>query len=104
MSSLMIRAADYVNEKLSGRSFDGRVRLSIEKEGQIVVDEDGARMVSQDGSTTSNEDVDCLVSTDKDTFSAVLDGHLDPMTAFMTGRLQISGDLGTVAKLGTVLR
>ncbi|MCY3873485.1 MAG: SCP2 sterol-binding domain-containing protein [Rhodobacteraceae bacterium] len=104
MSSLMIRAADYVNEKLSGRSFDGRVRLSIEKEGQIVVDEYGARMVSQDGSTTSNEDVDCLVSTDKDTFSAVLDGHLDPMTAFMTGRLQISGDLGAAAKLGTVLR
>ncbi len=104
MSSLMTRAADYVNEKLSGQSFDGHVRISIEKEGQIIVDEDGARMVSPEGSTTSNDDVDCLVSTDKDTFTAVLDGHLDPMTAFMTGRLQIRGDLGAVAKLGNVLR
>ena len=104
MSSLMTRAADYVNERLSGLSFDGHVRISIENEGQIIVDEDGARTVSPEGNTSGDEDPDCLVSTDKDTFSAVLDGHLDPMTAFMTGRLLISGDLGTVAKLGNVLR
>ena len=104
MSSLMTRAADYVNERLSGLSFDGHVRISIENEGQIIVDEDGARTVSPEGNTSGDEDPDCLVSTDKDTFSAVLDGHLDPMTAFLTGRLQISGDLGTVAKLGNVLR
>ena len=104
MSSLMTRAADYVNEKLSGLSFDGHVRISIENEGQIIVDEDGARTLSPEGNTSGDEDVDCLVSTDRDTFSAVLDGHLDPMTAFMTGRLQISGDLGAVAKLGNVLR
>ncbi len=104
MSSLIAKAADYFNVKLSGRPFDGHVRISIENEGQIIVDEDGARMVLPDDDTFGDDIVDCLVSTDQDTFSAVLDGHLDPMTAYMTGRLRVRGNMGTVAKLGNVLR
>lgn len=103
MSSLITKAADYVNVKLSGKSFDGHVRISIENEGQIIIDEDGARTISPEDDTIGDEIVDCLVSTDPDTFSAVLDGHLDPMTAFMTGRLRVRGNMGTVAKLGNVL-
>ena len=37
-------------------------------------------------------------------FAAMIGGQLDGMTAFMTGKLKIEGDMGVAMKLQSILR
>jgi len=43
------------------------------------------------------------MSADAETFEAILDGDLNPTSAFMTGKLTVDGDMGQAMKLGAVL-
>lgn len=52
--------------------------------------------------TVSNEDADaqCTVKVSSEDFGKLLRRELDPMTAFMGGKLKIDGDMGVAMKLG----
>ena len=39
----------------------------------------------------------------RDTFEGILDGSVNPATAFMTGKLKIDGNMGTAMQLGQAL-
>jgi putative sterol carrier protein len=62
-----------------------------------------------DGNTTpptiSNDDnaADCTLKMDMGDFSDLIDRKLDGMTAFMTGKLKIEGDMGVAMKLQSIL-
>ncbi|MDP5359503.1 MAG: SCP2 sterol-binding domain-containing protein, partial [Paracoccaceae bacterium] len=45
--------------------------------------------------------VTLMASTE--TFKAILDGEMNPTTAFMTGKLTVDGDMGQAMKLSSVL-
>lgn len=53
----------------------------------------------------SNEDTDadCIVSMSLDDFKEMAAGELDPTTAFMMGKLKVTGDMGVAMKLAAVL-
>lgn len=70
------------------------------KGGEGVVFLDG----SGEGNAVSNEDkdADCTVNVDMEDFKGLLSGDLNPMTAFMTGKLAIDGDMGVAMKLGNL--
>ena len=93
MSDVIEAAVAALNEKLG--DFDGSAKFVIEGEGSILVDSDGAR--------ASDDDADVTMSADADTFKEILDGSLDPTTAFMTQRLSVDGDMGMAMKLGSAL-
>lgn len=93
MSDVIEAAVAALNEKLG--DFDGSAKFVIEGEGSILVDADGAR--------ASDDDADVTMSADADTFKEILDGSLDPTTAFMTQRLSVDGDMGMAMKLGSAL-
>ena len=38
-----------------------------------------------------------------DDFNALLDGSLNPMMAFMSGKFNIEGDMGVAMKLGQIV-
>lgn len=78
-----------------GDGFDGSAKFQIEGEGSIVVDGAGVR--------ESDDDTDVTLTADRETFEAMIDGELDPSSAFMTGRLKIDGDMGAAMKLGAAL-
>ena len=67
-------------------------------------------VVHIDGNQTppavSNEDkaADCTIKMDFADFADLIGGKLDGMTAFMTGKLKIEGDMGVAMKLQTILR
>jgi putative sterol carrier protein len=62
-----------------------------------------------DGESTpnsvSNEDKEaqCTIKVSLDDFIAMGKGELDAMTAFMMGKLKVSGDMGVAMKLQKVL-
>lgn len=69
---------------------------------QGVVHIDG----NQSPPSVSNEDkaADCTIKMDFGDFADLIGGKLDGMTAFMTGKLKIEGDMGVAMKLQSILR
>ena len=95
MSDVITQAVKIMNEKLAGDGFDGSVKVSIEDEGSFVIDADGAR--------ASDEETDCTLSADAETFQGMLEGEVNPTSAFMTGKLTVDGDMSAAMKLGALL-
>ncbi|PTX56622.1 putative sterol carrier protein [Litoreibacter ponti] len=94
MSDVINKAVETLSAKMDG-GFDGSVKFVIEDEGAIMVDNAGVR--------AGDEEAECTMTADADTFEAILDGDLNPTAAFMSGKLSVDGDMGTAMKLGAVL-
>jgi putative sterol carrier protein len=64
-------------------------------DGVIVID--GAASPN----TVDNNDraADCTITLGIDTLGDMLSGELNPMNAFMTGKIQVAGDMGVALKL-----
>jgi putative sterol carrier protein len=95
MSETIDTAVTALNEKLGDSSLDGSAKFVIEGEGAVIIDENGAR--------AGDEETDVTLTADVETFQAIMDGDLDPTTAFMSGKLAVDGDMGMAMKLGSVL-
>lgn len=68
---------------------DGCVRIDAKADPAIVDNVDG--------------DADCTVKIAKSDFIDMSQGKLDSMSAFMTGKLKIEGDMGIAMQLGSIL-
>jgi putative sterol carrier protein len=95
MSEIVDAAVKALGARLGDTGLDGSVRFVIDGEGAIRIE--GSEVSADDG------DADCTVTSDAETFRALLDGELDPTAAFMSGRLAIEGDMGLAMKLGSLL-
>jgi len=54
--------------------------------------------------TNDDTAADCTIKMDFSDFADLIGGKLDGMTAFMTGKLKIEGDMGVAMKLQSILR
>lgn len=95
MSEVINEAVGALNEKLSNSGFDGTAKFVIDGEGAIMLDGEGAR--------AGDDDADVTMTADAYTFREILDGSLNPTTAFMSGRLKIDGDMGAAMRLAPAL-
>ena len=95
MSDVVTEAVAALNAKMDGADFDGSAKFVIEGEGSIIIDSDGVR--------ASDDDADVSLTADAEPFQAILEGELNPTTAFMSGSLVIDGDMGQAMKLAGVL-
>ena len=93
MSDVIVAAVAALTEKMA--DFDGSAKFVIEGEGAIMLDGAGVR--------AGDETADVTLTADVDTFRAILDGDLNPTSAFMQGRLKLDGDMGTAMRLGSAL-
>jgi putative sterol carrier protein len=91
-------------QELVGRMQEGgawipgkRVKLDFGGDGVIVMD-GAAQTVSED-----DGDADTTIKVSWDDWQAMADGQLDGMTAFMTGKLKVEGDMGNAMQLQGVL-
>ena len=67
-------------------------------DGVIVID--GAAKPSTVDNT--DRDTDCTIALTVNTLGDMMSGELNPTTAFMTGRIKVSGDMGVALKLQSV--
>lgn len=93
MSDIVEQAVSALSEKLAG--FDGSVKFVIEGEGAVMVDGAGVR--------AADEEAECTLTADPETFQGILSGDVNPTSAFMTGKLAVDGDMGQAMKLGGML-
>jgi len=63
------------------------------------------RIEADQVSATSGIDAaaDCTVSASEETFTRLLDRKLGVMSAYLSGKLRVSGDLGAAMQLGKLL-
>jgi putative sterol carrier protein len=99
MSEVIKAAVEALSEKLADVDFAGSIRIDIEDEGSLIVDEAGVRACAADDDT----DVDCTMQADADTFAGMLEGDVNPTSAFMSGKLSVDGDMSAAMKLGALL-
>jgi putative sterol carrier protein len=69
--------------------------FDIDGAGQWRVEvDDGKVSVSEGGG-----DADVTISSSEETFQKVVEGEMNPTSAYMTGKLKIKGDMGAAMKL-----
>ena len=95
MSDILESAVSELNTKLAGASFDGSAKFAITDVGAITMDASGARV--------ADDEADVTLTADADLFQAILEGDMNPTTAFMSGKLKVDGDMGMAMKLGSIL-
>jgi putative sterol carrier protein len=74
-----------------------RVKLDFGSEGAIVLDGVAEAATETDGPA------DTTIKVAWDDWEAMRDGKLDPMTAFMMGKLKTEGDMSNAMQLQGVL-
>lgn len=81
--------------RVESGGFDRSVKFDTGADGVIVID----------GSSISTTDApaDCTIRLSLSDFEDLLSGDLDPMTAFMTGKLKVEGDMSVAMALQSLL-
>ena len=74
-----------------------KVKIDFGGEGAILLDGTAERVSENDG------DADTTIKVSWDDWQAMAAGQLDGMTAFMTGKLKVEGDMSNAMQLQGVL-
>ena len=74
-----------------------RVKLDFGGEGTVMLDGAASQVTEDDG------DADTTIKVGWDDWQAMAAGQLDGMTAFMTGKLKVEGDMSNAMQLQGVL-
>lgn len=93
MSAVIEAAVTALAQKV--QSFDGVAKFVVNGEGAIMIDEDGVR--------AGDDEADVTLSADADVFQAILEGDMNPTSAFMSGKLSVDGSMGMAMKLASAL-
>lgn len=94
MSNVIEAAVAALKQKVAD-GFDGVAKFVIPGEGAIMIDAGGVR--------AGDDEADVTMTASTEVFRAILDGEMNPTTAFMSGKLAIDGSMGLAMKLGAVL-
>ena len=73
------------------------VKLDFGDDGTIMLDGVGNKVSEDDGAA------DTTIKISWDDWQSMADGQLDGMTAFMTGKLKVEGDMSNAMQLQGVL-
>ena len=76
-----------------------RIKFDLKGEGVIMLDGTEAPAVI----TTEDGEADTTLTLSADTFKQLLDGQINPMFAYMSGKLKVSGSRGVAMKLASFL-
>ena len=79
--------------------FDASYVFVIDDAGTWTVDVRGGKVSVSEG----DHGGECTFKTSEKTFARIVEGDQNPLTAYMTGKLKVSGDVGAAMKLKDLL-
>jgi putative sterol carrier protein len=89
-----------IKEKVGTNSgLDATVKFDLGSDGVIYVDGKS----SPNSVSNENKDADCTISMSLENFLQLIEGELDPTTAYMFGKLKVEGSMGVAMKLSKVI-
>lgn len=71
----------------------------LDKSVKFDFGDDGVIHAAGTEVTGDDNDADCTISVTKENFIALASGNLDPMMAFMSGKLKVAGDMSVAMGL-----
>jgi len=86
--------------RAAGANLDGinhTYRFEIDGEGTWDLDVRGGAVAVREGGADGNPDA--TIRTSSEMFERIVSGRQNPATAYMRGKVKVSGDLGAVMKL-----
>lgn len=95
MSDVITAAVAALATKMGNGFTAGVAKIVIPGEGAIMVDENGVR--------AGDEPADVTLTAEAEVFRAMIEGDLNPTSAFMTGKLTVDGSMGLAMQLGAAL-
>lgn len=88
-----------IKEKVGANSgLDATVKFDL---GDGVIFVDGKS--SPNSVSNEDKDADCTITISRANFEKLIAGDLDPTTAYMFGKIKVSGSMGVAMKLSKVL-
>ncbi|MCY4305624.1 MAG: SCP2 sterol-binding domain-containing protein [Aestuariivita sp.] len=96
MNEVIQQAINQLNKRLPHGKFQESAKFEILDEGYILLDKDGARIANVDAAVT--------LRADSNTFYNLFKGSLDPVTAVLSGKLDIDGDMKVAMTLAKALK
>lgn len=87
-----------IQEALGGGSdFDKTVKFDFGDGGKLFVDG------PNNAASNEDKDADATINIDFEDFKSLAQGQLDPMQAFMSGKIKVAGDMSVAMKLQSLL-
>ena len=97
----LAKAVEVLQEKVSGvDAFGATVRFDFDGEGAILVDGNSEPPTV---TTDADSEADCTITASEEAFREMMDGDLDPTSAYMTGKIKIDGDMGAAMSVARIL-
>ncbi len=91
----------FIEERAANSSpLGSKLKLDFGNDQRIHLDGSGAENVV----TTEDKEADCVVTVNPKDFENVINGSLNPMMAFMSGKIKVKGDMGVVMKIQGLLK
>jgi putative sterol carrier protein len=88
-----------IKEKVGANSgLDATVKFDL---GEGVIYVDGKS--TPNSVSNEDKDADCTITMSRENFEKLIAGDLDPTTAYMFGKLKVSGSMGVAMKLSKVI-
>jgi putative sterol carrier protein len=87
--------AEKMRPRVESSGFDRSVRFDTGADGVIVID---GQSIS-----TADAPADCTIKLSLEDLEALISGELNPTAAFMTGKINVEGDMSVAMALSQVL-
>ena len=65
--------------------------------------DDGVLVINRKEVTTEDMEADCTIKISRKNLEKLMKGELNPMTAFLTGKIKVDGDASVAMQLQTLL-
>jgi putative sterol carrier protein len=97
---------DSIISEMAGRvgadsGLGGTVKLDFGEDGSVFIDGKSTPNTVTEG---AGKNADCTISLSLDTFKKFALRELEPMSAYMQGKLRVAGDMSLAMKLGPLLQ
>ncbi len=93
--------ADALAKRVAGKSpLGGTIKFDLGSAGNLLIDG-----TNSDNTVAVNQDhpARCTISMTAEDFAELIQGRLQPTSAFMQGKMRVDGDMGLAMKLGQLV-